>query len=143
MRSFVLLQPHPQPAIVAVDLIAQHPRKRNPGRQGALDHALRQLRLGRKRDSVGHGGRDAALPIVSPVFGKIQFAVDQGMACRTAVGEKNADLTVLDPSCGPGILAPDAGRLGSFLETWPWKPRGHAVSSTISTPSGAPRCSIT
>ena len=97
MRSVVLLEPDAQPAVVAIDLVAQHPGDRHPGREGTLDHALRQSRLGGELDVLRYGGRGAALPVVGPFLGQIQFAVDQGVALCAGVGQENTDLTVLDP----------------------------------------------
>ena len=127
MRSVVLLEPDAQPAVVAIDLVAQHPGDRHPGREGTLDHALRQLRLGGERDGLRHGGRGAALPVVGPLLGQIQFTVDQGMALATGIGQENTDLTVLDPSRSPRILARHAGRLGSLLQEPGFVDDQHAV----------------
>jgi hypothetical protein len=102
MGSFVLLQPEAQPAVVALDLVAQHPGDRHPGREGTLDHALRQSRLGGELDVLRDGGRGAALPVVSPFLGQIQLTVDQGMALGTGIGQENTDLAVLDPSPNTG-----------------------------------------
>jgi hypothetical protein len=65
MGSFVLLQPEAQPAVVAVDLVAQHPGDRHPGREGTLDHALGQPRLGGELDGLRYGRRGAPLPVDS------------------------------------------------------------------------------
>src|SRR3954464_11585223 len=97
MGSFVLLEPDAQPAVVAIDLVAQHPGDRHPGREGTLDHTPRQLRFGGERDILRYGRRGAPLPVVSPLLGQIQLTVDQGMTLCTGIGQENTDLAVLDP----------------------------------------------
>ena len=47
----------------------------------------------------------------APVFRQIQLAIDEGMAQRGHVGEKDAHLTVFDLSGEATILWPDAGRV--------------------------------
>jgi hypothetical protein len=64
------------------------------------------------------------------------------MALGTGVGQENTDLTVLDPSRGPRPV-------GQRSKYWRATPADRVpffknpVSSMISTPSGAPRCSTT
>jgi hypothetical protein len=60
-------------------------------------------------------GGSTAIPILAPVQGQIQLTVNQGMATRGDVGEKDADLTILDLPGGATILQPHASRLGTAL----------------------------
>jgi len=105
MGPLVLFQPDAQPTVVAIDLVAQHPGDRHPGREGTLDHALRQARLGGELDVLRYGGRGAALPVVGPFLGQIQLTVDQGMALGTGVGQENTDLTDR-MFVGQGVMSP-------------------------------------
>src|SRR4051812_12550377 len=116
MRPLLLLQPPPQPAIIAVDFITGHPRERNVGRDGTLDHELGQLRLGQERPLRRHADPFAALAIAGPVLGQVQFPVDQRMALAAAIAQEPPDLTVLDASRRARVLTSDANRLGSFLQ---------------------------
>jgi hypothetical protein len=44
----VFLQPQPQRPMIAIDTITRHPGRWDACVEGALQHLLRQLRLGRK-----------------------------------------------------------------------------------------------
>jgi hypothetical protein len=65
------LQPAPQRRVLAVDLIGGHPGSRHAGRQGPLQHALGQLRLGLEPDLVRHPGGPTPRPIVGPCLGQV------------------------------------------------------------------------
>ena len=69
------------PGVGAVDLIAGHPRRRDPGVQRAAEHPGGQLRLGGELDLLGDAGRSAALGIIDPALGQVHPPpVDQGVA---------------------------------------------------------------
>ena len=54
--------------------------------------------------------------IVGPFFGQIQLAIKQRVAMLTGVGQKDADLAVLNPTSRAAVLAGHAGRMDAFLE---------------------------
>jgi hypothetical protein len=80
--------------------------------------------------AAGDAGFATALAVVSPLFGQIQLAIDQGMTLRTGVGQKDADLAVLNPAGGTAILACHAGGMAAFLEKASFI--NHAYGSTVS-----------
>src|SRR6266568_1506853 len=72
----------------------------------------------RKADGLRDVRGLPAEPISAPVFGQVQLAVEQGMAERGRVGEKDAHLAVGDLTGRPTILPPDPGGvLAAFGET--------------------------
>ncbi len=109
----LLFQEPAQVGAVAVDGIGDHPAHGQTRRLGALDHPLRQFGFGGKGDVGGDVSGEPARQIVTPLFGQIQFAVDQRMAQRRDVGEEDAHLTVVDLSRRPAILLPDADRVAA------------------------------
>jgi len=60
-------------------------------------------------------GGQTSLRVLAPVQGQIQLTVNQAMTTRGDVGEKDADLTILDLPSGATILQPHASRLGTAL----------------------------
>src|SRR3954462_13917001 len=114
MRPLLLLQPQPQPAVIAINFVADHPGERNPRGDRALDHELGQLRLGHERPLRRHADRVTAIPITGPVLGKVEFAVDQSMTLAAAIAQEYADLAILNPPCRAGVRAGDTNRLGSL-----------------------------
>ena len=56
-----------------------------------------------------------AIPVLAPVQGQIQLTVNQGMASCCDVGEKDANLTILDLPGDSTLLQPHASRLGTSL----------------------------
>ena len=60
-------------------------------------------------------GGQTSLRVLAPVQGQIQLTVNQAMTTRGDVGEKDADLTILDFPSGATILQPHASRLAAPL----------------------------
>ena len=58
-------------------------------------------------------GGSTAIRVLAPVQGQIQLTVNQAMATPRDVGQKDADLTILDLPGGATILQPYASRLGA------------------------------
>ena len=112
----LFLQPSAQRPVVPVDLIAGDPGERHRGGDGTLDHALRQLRLGRERHVRGNPGAPAAAGVAGPGLWQVQLAVDQRVPARGRVSEVDGDLCVLDPPGGAGVLPLYAGRGGALLD---------------------------
>lgn len=102
----------PKPAAIAVDGIGHHSRCACPGFQ----HALGQLGLGGKVHSLGHNGRDAPGPIVGPLCGQVQLAVEKRVPPACGVGQKHPHLAVLRLAGGAAVLALDADAFGPLLE---------------------------
>src|SRR5260370_20300395 len=67
--------------------IGDYPADGQMGRLSALHHALRQFGFGGKGNMIGDMSGLSARQIRAPVFGQIQFAVDEGMAQGGHVGE--------------------------------------------------------
>ena len=80
---------------------------------GSLEHHLRLFGLGLKREVVGDVSSLSAWQISTPVFGEIQFAVDEAMAQLRDVGEEDADLTMFDAPGASAILRCDARRVAT------------------------------
>ena len=135
MGHLALLQPAPQPAIAAIDLIAGHPAARHPGVQDPLQHRPGGLRLGLELHSIRDGGLPAAHPVADPALGQVQLPVNQRMPVTAGVGQEHPELAVLDPPGRARILALHPSGLGSLLE--------NPVSSTTRTACSSPRCSTT
>ncbi len=90
----LVLQASAQFGAVAVDRIGHDPRIGNRACLSTLDHALRQFRFGGKGNMVRDMSGLSAWQISAPVFGQIQFAVDESMAQLSNVGEKDTHLAV-------------------------------------------------
>ena len=113
------LQPGAQVQVAAIDRIGHHPGDGDRSLPEALHHLNRQFRFGLE----AHRLRDACsltpIMILDPVERQIEFAVNEGMSLGRDVGEKDADLTVLDLSGRPAVLHLDARRLSSRAwESW-------------------------
>jgi hypothetical protein len=80
---------------------------------GTLYHASSQLWLGGKGDVIGNVSSLSAWQISAPVFGQIQFAVDEGVAELRDVGGKDADLAVFHASGAPTMLRGDTWGVAS------------------------------
>ena len=116
MGQVAVLQPAPQSAIAAVDLIGGHPAARHTSVQGPLQHHPSKLWLGLELHLLGDAGHPAALPVSGPALGQVQLPIDQGMPAGASVGQEHPDLAVLDPPGRPGVLTLHPGRLGALLE---------------------------
>jgi hypothetical protein len=129
------LQPAPQPAIAAVDLISSHPGDSDLGVQCPRQHPAGQLRLGVELDTVADAGLLAAWPVLGPALRQVQLPVHQPVPTQAGIGHKHADLAVLDPRGRARVLPLDPADLVPFFK--------NPVSSTTSTPPASPRCSTT
>lgn len=78
------------------------------GLLGSLEHAYGQFGFSLKAEEVWDVGGLASREISAPVFGQVQFAIDEAMALLGDVGEENTNLTVLDGSAHAAILDGDA-----------------------------------
>lgn len=87
-----------------------------PGLQCTLNHLARQFRLGRKADGVMYLGCQVVFLAICLLPGQIEFAVDQKPTLVAGLGEKHADLTVLNPACSAAVPPQHADRLGNFLQ---------------------------
>lgn len=103
----LLFQEKAQVGAVAVDGISYDPADGHAGGLGTLDHLLGQFGFGAKADRGRNVGGLPARQISAPVFGQIQFAVDESVALFCDVGEKDADLTVFHTPGAPAILGGD------------------------------------
>jgi hypothetical protein len=66
-------------------------------------------------DRLRNVGCLTALPILAPVQGQIQLTVNQGMSTRRDVGEKDANLAILDLPGDSTLVQPHASRLVATL----------------------------
>src|SRR5215212_8544976 len=128
------LQIQAQPAVRAGDLVAQHPGAGQAGLERAANHPPGQRRLGGESYLVGDGRLSPLIAGIAPRLGQVKLAVDQRVSLAACVGQEDADLSVLDPAV-PLYWRATPTECSPFFR----KP----VSSTISTPSAAPRCSMT
>src|SRR4051795_11064456 len=105
----------PQGAVGAVDAVPRHPRARHARVQRPLQHRRPELRLRGEGDLLRHAGPGAAARVARPALRQVERAVDQGVALEAGVAEEDADLAVLDPARGAGVLPLHARRLGPLL----------------------------
>ncbi len=82
---------------------------------GAVDHELGEFGFGLKGERVWDVGGVPAWQIRTPVFRKVQLAIDEAMAGSGDVGEEDADLAVFHAPGEPTILGPDARRVAAAL----------------------------
>jgi hypothetical protein len=102
--------------IRAIDFIGGASLRRNIGCSGALQHLAGQLQLGRERYLVGNVRFPAALPVVGPGLGQVSLPIDQRVTFGSCIRQKDADLTVFDPTHRRGIHPCHPDTLGSLLE---------------------------
>src|SRR4051794_7835044 len=115
-RALLLLEIDPQPAIGAIDLVAQNPGERHVSGDRPGDHAARQCGLGGERHLLWNTGRLAPGEVLGPLFRQIELAVDQRMPFAAGISEEHTDLAVLDAPRRAAVLACHAGRLRSLLQ---------------------------
>ena len=95
-----------QPGVGAIDFIAGHPRRGNPGGHGAVDQLGGQCGFGGETLlSVGDSSIGTAVRVVGPAAGKVEGPVDQSVPARGGIGQIHRDLGVLDPAGGAAVLA--------------------------------------
>jgi hypothetical protein len=133
-------QPGGLPARPAVRGRRRRPHRRSPRRPGPRrprpgraswwpEPAWSQTRPGRGRRRPGNARGRRSSP------GERTGPSRSGRAGIGGVDHVDRDLGVLDPACGPGVLALHPNRPGAFLRS--------PVSSTTSTACGSPMCSTT
>jgi hypothetical protein len=111
-------QPGPQVQIAAVDRISHDPANGDLSLPHASEHLGSQFWLCLEAHRVCDACSSTPIPILSPVQGQIQFAINEGMAFSRHIGEKNPHLTILHLSSGPAILQPNPCRIvASFGKT--------------------------
>jgi site-specific DNA recombinase len=111
-----LLQPGPELDVLAVRLIGGHPGGGDAGVQRPGQHLPGQVRLGGEHCFIGHRCLAAAVLVTDPRFRQVQLPVDQGPAPAGDVGAEHAQLAVLHPARGAGVLPLHPGRLGALLQ---------------------------
>ena len=90
-------------------------------------HLLGQLRLGRKTPVLRNAGLPAALAIVRPCLGHIEFPIQQDLAQRAGIAQKHPNWAVLHFSDRAAILPGDTSRVTAFLEKPGFVEDQHAV----------------
>ena len=70
----------------------------------ALDHLAGQFTFGLKTNRLGNACLTAPIRIIYPLFGKIEFTIDEGVSKIGDIVQKHGHLTVFDLSCCPTIL---------------------------------------
>src|SRR3984893_18803925 len=130
-----------QTLVAAVDRVAQDPRTGNARLQRRLDHCGADLRLGGEPHIVGNARPRPTLGSLGPIFRQIQTRIDQGVSFRTRIAEKNADLTVLDPSGRAAVLTRNPDRMAALLHkprlvqdqdaAWIAKPLDHKIPADV------------
>jgi hypothetical protein len=106
-----------EPAVRAVDLVAQHPGAGQARIQRPTDHPRREHRLGGEGDLLRDGRLGPlGLVLAPPLPGKVEFAVDQRVALAAGVGEEDADPGILDPARGAAVLPRHPGRVLALLQ---------------------------
>jgi hypothetical protein len=126
----MLLQPHPQATVAAIDGVAGHPPKRHPRGQGPFEHGLAQLRLGLEGHLIGDTRHPAARRVVGPGLGQVQVPVDQRHPTGCRIGQEDRDLAVLLLAGRAGVLALDPGRAVALLHKARLVQRQHRIGIT-------------
>src|SRR5258708_3327849 len=103
-------QPGAQVQVTPIDRISHHPRDGNRSLEDSLHHLNRQFRFGLEAYRLRDACSLTPLMILDPIERKIEFAINEGMPFGRHVGQKDADLTVLDLPGGPAVLHLDARR---------------------------------
>src|SRR3954451_19390806 len=67
-------------------------------------------------DLIRDGGRGTPVRILAPRLGQVELAVDQGVALAAGLGQEDADLHVLNPTCRAAVLPGHAGGLLALLQ---------------------------
>ena len=98
------LQPQPQVAVVAVDLVPSDPAEGHSRFQRPLQHPPGQLRLGAECHLLRHPSLSPPFQVISPHPRQVEFPVQQGPPLGRGVGQKYPDLAVLDPPRRAAIL---------------------------------------
>lgn len=110
----VIFQPCPQSGVVAVGLVRGEPAHLDTGLQHTVEHPLGQYGFGRELDLGADSGLLAAFPVLDPGRRQVKLAVDQRPASGRDVGQEHAELTVLDPPGGAGVLSLHSGGCGAL-----------------------------
>jgi hypothetical protein len=74
------LQPEPQVGAVSIDRVGHHPVDGQMGSLGTVHHLQSQFGFRLEADLFGDVSGVPASPILAPVLGQIQFAVDEGVS---------------------------------------------------------------
>jgi len=91
-------QPETQVQIATVNRVSHDPGNGNLSVPYAFDHAPGQFRLGLEANRFWDACGSTALTILTPVQGKIEFAINKRMSFGRHIGEKDPHLTVLNPA---------------------------------------------
>ena len=107
----VAFQPSAQLQMAAIDRVSHDPVHKHTSLMEAIEHDDGQVGFGAEGDRLGNACLTAPLTIVGPVLRQVEFAIDEGMAKGSDVGEEHAHLTVLHLASGAAILLFDACRV--------------------------------
>ena len=95
-------------------------------REAPRDAAMGAARIGIGREDMPRLPRR----IAGPVLRQVQATVDQGLAEAPGIGEKDADLAILDATRRPRLLACDPNRVTPLLQKARLVDHQHAVLAT-------------
>ena len=104
-------QPGAQVQVAPIDRISYHPGDRDLSLPDAFKHLLSQFTLSFGNEPFQEYPLLGTASVLYPWQGKIEFPIDEGMPSRRDIGEKHADLAVLDLPGRPTVLHLDARRL--------------------------------
>ena len=94
MRVAVFLQPQPQRPMVPIDTLPCDPGSWDARIDGALQHLLPQLWLGRKEALRWHPRALVARCVSGPLCGEIAFPIEPDLALGTRRGQKHPNLPI-------------------------------------------------
>jgi hypothetical protein len=112
----VFLQPQAQRPIIPIDTLPCHPGGGDTCVEGAFQHLLRELWLGRKGALRRNPRALAACDVVGPLFGEIEFTIEYDMALRTRIGQKYPNLAIFYAAGCSTLLARHSRRMLAFFE---------------------------
>jgi hypothetical protein len=110
-----VMAPGPHLRIASVAGIGQQPGEGDTGGDGLLQHGDGQLRLGGEADLVGDAGRPAPLPVLGPLLGQIEAAVQEDVSGGSGVGEHDRGLAVAHVPGQAAVLEGHPDRLDALL----------------------------
>jgi len=109
----LFFQEEAQVRAVTVNGVGHDPADGQVGGMGSLHHPLGQFGFGLEGDRLRDMGGLPASRILAPVFGQIQFAVDEGVTQGGDVREKDAHLAIFDAPSDSAILPLDTCGVGA------------------------------
>src|SRR5699024_2983218 len=109
------LQTMPQLVVGTIHGVTGGPLGLDARIQGTANHRSSQFWFSVHAPMIGNPGLGAAVRVIDPCLGDIEFSVYKGASMLGGVGQKYPDLAILDSACRPGILPGHPSRGSTVL----------------------------